>query len=75
MAQWEFTDAKIGFIQRDKIDIDNKQIVIGMLQSIAKDKYSSDIFKDFGLVIFDEAHHAPSKYFSRAFTCLFRKYE
>ena len=71
LNQWkqrasEFTDAKIGFIQRDKIDIDNKQIVIGMLQSIAKDKYSSDIFKDFGLVIFDEAHHAPSKYFSRA---------
>ena len=22
--------------------------------------------KDFGLIIFDEAHHAPSKYFSRA---------
>jgi len=37
-----------------------------MLQSIAKDKYDTDIFRDFGLVIFDEAHHAPSKYFSRA---------
>jgi superfamily II DNA or RNA helicase len=37
-----------------------------MLQSIAKDKYDSDIFMDFGLVIFDEAHHAPSEYFSRA---------
>jgi superfamily II DNA or RNA helicase len=71
LNQWkqraiEFTNAKIGLIQRDKIDIEDKDIVIGMLQSIAKDKYSSDIFKDFGLVIFDEAHHAPSKYFSRA---------
>ena len=37
-----------------------------MLQSIAKDKYDQDIFKEFGLIIFDEAHHAPSKYFSRA---------
>ena len=37
-----------------------------MLQSIAKEKYDLDIFRDFGLVIFDEAHHAPSKFFSRA---------
>jgi superfamily II DNA or RNA helicase len=71
LNQWkeraaEFTDAKIGIIQQDKVDIEDKQIVIGMLQSISKDKYSSDIFKDFGLVIFDEAHHAPSQYFSKA---------
>jgi superfamily II DNA or RNA helicase len=71
LNQWklraeEFTNANIGTIQRNNIDIENKQIVIGMLQSIAKNKYSPDIFKDFGLVIFDEAHHAPSKYFSRA---------
>jgi superfamily II DNA or RNA helicase len=71
LNQWiqrakEFTDANIGIIQQNKIDIDGKDIVIGMLQSIAKDKYDSDIFRDFGLVIFDEAHHAPSKYFSRA---------
>ena len=37
-----------------------------MLQSISKDKYNEDIFKDFGLTIFDEAHHAPSKFFSKA---------
>jgi superfamily II DNA or RNA helicase len=71
LNQWkeraeEFTNANVGIIQQDKIDIDEKQIVIGMLQSIAKDKYDQDIFKDFGLVIFDEAHHAPSKYFSQA---------
>ena len=45
--------AKIGIIQQKKIDIDGKDIVIGMLQSIAKDKYDPDIFRDFGLVIFD----------------------
>jgi superfamily II DNA or RNA helicase len=71
LNQWkerieQFTDAKVGIIQRDKVDIDGKQIVIGMIQSIAKDKYDADIFRDFGLVIFDEAHHAPSKYFSNA---------
>lgn len=71
LNQWkkraeQFTDVNVGIIQQNKIDIDGKQIVIGMLQSIAKDKYDTEIFKDFGLVIFDEAHHAPSKYFSRA---------
>jgi superfamily II DNA or RNA helicase len=71
LNQWiqrakEFTNANIGIIQQNKIDIDGKEIVIGMLQSISKDKYDSDIFRDFGLVIFDEAHHAPSKYFSKA---------
>jgi superfamily II DNA or RNA helicase len=71
LNQWkkraeQFTDVNVGIIQQNKIDIDGKQIVIGMLQSIAKDKYDPEIFRDFGLVIFDEAHHAPSKYFSRA---------
>ena len=71
LNQWkeraeQFTNAKIGIIQQNKIDIDDKDIVIGMLQSIAKDKYDDEIFKDFGLVIFDEAHHAPSQYFSKA---------
>ena len=71
LNQWkqraqEFTNATIGIIQQNKIDIDGKNIVIGMLQSIAKEKYDTEIFRDFGLVIFDEAHHAPSKYFSRA---------
>ena len=71
LNQWkeralEFTNANIGIIQQNKIDIDGKDIVIGMLQSIAKDKYDDDIFRDFGMVIFDEAHHAPSQYFSKA---------
>jgi superfamily II DNA or RNA helicase len=71
LNQWksraeEFTNASVGILQQNNIDVENKQIVIGMLQSIAKNKYDPDIFKEFGLVIFDEAHHAPSKYFSKA---------
>lgn len=70
LNQWlerieEFTDASVGILQQDKIDI-KKDFVVGMLQSIAKDKYDSKIFKKFGFVIFDEAHHAPSQYFSKA---------
>ena len=71
LNQWkeraeQFTDANIGIIQQNKVEVDGKDLVIGMLQSIAKEKYDSDIFRDFGLVIFDEAHHAPSQYFSKA---------
>jgi len=71
LEQWkeralEFTNAKIGIIKQNKIDIENKDIVIGMLQSIAKNKYNSNIFDDFGIVIVDEAHHIPSCFFSKA---------
>lgn len=70
LNQWlerikQFTNASVGIIQQNKVETDN-MIVVGMLQSIAKDKYPSKTFKDFGLVIFDEAHHAPSQYFSQA---------
>lgn len=70
VKQWkerigQFTNASVGMIQGTKLDI-NKDIVIGMLQTVAKDKHSRDIYNDFGLVIFDEAHHAPSQYFSKA---------
>uniref|UniRef100_A0A6C0J975 Helicase ATP-binding domain-containing protein n=1 Tax=viral metagenome TaxID=1070528 RepID=A0A6C0J975_9ZZZZ len=71
LNQWkeriaEFTNANVGIIQQNNVDIEDKQFVVGMLQSIAKDKYDYDIFSDFGLIIFDEAHHAPSEYFSKA---------
>lgn len=71
LNQWkerieQFTNAKVGIIQQNKIEVEGNDIVIGMLQSIAKEKYDPDIFRDFGLVIFDEAHHAPSKFFSKA---------
>lgn len=70
LNQWlerikQFTNATVGIIQQNKVETDN-MIVVGMLQSIAKDKYPSKTFKDFGMVIFDEAHHAPSQYFSQA---------
>jgi len=58
---------KIGKIKQNKIDIDNKDIVIATLQSLALRDYEPTIFKDFGLVIVDECHHIASEVFSRAF--------
>ena len=63
-----FSNAKIGMLQQNKIDIDGKNVVIGMLQSILSRDYSDRIMNQFDLVIFDECHHLSSKEFSRVFT-------
>jgi superfamily II DNA or RNA helicase len=60
-------NARIGKIKQSKIDIENKDIVIATLQSLAIRDYDSKIFEDFGLVIIDECHHIASEVFSRAF--------
>jgi superfamily II DNA or RNA helicase len=58
-------DITIGTIQGKIIDT-NKDIVIGMLQTVSKDKIKKDLLKDFGLVIYDECHHLGAKVFSKA---------
>ena len=72
MNQWierinEFLpNTRIGKIQGKIIDIENKDIVIGMLQSLSMKQYDDNIFKDFGLVVIDEVHHISSMTFSNA---------
>ena len=80
LNQWEeriktfLPDAKIGIIQQKKVDIENKDIVLGMLQSIAMRDYPADTFSSFGLVIFDECHHLGAEVFSRALPKLNTKF-
>ena len=52
--------AKIGKIQGQIIDIEDKDIVIGMLQSLSMKDYPQDMFSSFGLTIVDECHHISS---------------
>ena len=59
--------AKVGRIQGEVIDIEDKDIVIGMLQSLSMKDYNSSIFKDFGLSVYDECHHIGAEVFSRVF--------
>ncbi len=78
MDQWyeriqQFSDATIGIIRQKKVDVD-KDIVLAMLQSLSMCDYDMDLLNDFDLVIFDEAHHASSKVFSRALFKINPKY-
>ena len=47
-------DARLGTIKAKVIDVDNKDIVIASLQSLAMKNYNPDIFKDFGMMLSDE---------------------
>jgi len=67
-------NARVGRIQGQIIDIDNKDIVIGMLQSLSMKEYPSEIFNSFGLTIVDEVHHISSEVFSRSLLKIITKY-
>lgn len=59
-------NAKIGKIQQNKYDVENKDIVICMLQTISMREFPLNAFDCFGLIIIDEAHRIPSRVFSKA---------
>ena len=58
--------ARVGRIQGQILDIEQKDIVIGMLQSLSMKEYPADLFRSFGLTIVDECHHISSEVFSRS---------
>lgn len=58
--------ARVGRIQGPVVDIDNKDIVLGMLQSLSMKEYPADLFSSFGLTIVDECHHISSEVFCRS---------
>jgi superfamily II DNA or RNA helicase len=66
--------ARIGKIQGPMIDIDEKDIVIGMLQSLSMKDYPASTFESFGLTIIDEVHHISSEVFSNSLFKLVTKY-
>ncbi len=69
-----FSNARIGIIQANKTDVKDKDIVIGMLQSISMKDYPRELFQDFGLAIIDEVHHIGAEVFSRALNKISTKY-
>ena len=80
LRQWKreiakfIPNARIGHIQGDTTDVENKDIVIGMLQSLSKRNYPPELFDDIGLMIVDETHNICSRYFSRVLYKIQAKY-
>jgi len=71
MNQWierirEFLPgASIGKIQGTVFDVEGKDIVIGMVQTLYDKEFSQNTFSSFGLTIIDEVHRIGSEQFSR----------
>jgi superfamily II DNA or RNA helicase len=71
MNQWierieEFLPgAKVGKIQGPVFDVDGKDIVIGMVQTLYDKEYAPEAFSSFGLTIIDEVHRIGSEQFSK----------
>ena len=80
MTQWrdrimEFLpDARIGKIQQDTVDIEDKDIVLSMVQSLSMKEYDDDTFNSFGLAVFDECHHLGAEVFSKSMGKVASKY-
>ena len=72
MNQWlerlkEFLpNAKVGIIQQKKVQVQDCDVVIGMLQSLAMRNYDDSVFETFGFCVIDECHHISSEVFSRS---------
>ena len=57
-------NARIGLIQAQTIDVEDKDIVIGMLQTLSTKDLKSEIVEEFGLTVYDECHHLSAEVFS-----------
>ena len=80
MNQWierikfALPNAKVGIVQGDKCQIDDNDIIIGMLQTLSMKEFAPDTFDDIGHVIIDECHTISSRVFSRALMKVNSKY-
>ena len=80
MNQWKerieqfLPDARVGTIQGQIVDIEDKDIVIGMLQSLSMKSYPAELFTSFGLTVVDECHHISTEIFCRSLQTIVTAY-
>jgi superfamily II DNA or RNA helicase len=56
------------------MEVEDKDVVIAMVQSVCLKDYPPEIFSGFGLAIYDECHHLGAEMFSRAFRRIVTKW-
>lgn len=80
MNQWKeriaqfLPKARVGIIQGQIVDINDKDIVIGMLQSLSLKTYPTGMFDCFGFTVVDECHHISSEVFCRSLQAIVTPY-
>ena len=80
MTQWRdrikqfLPEAKIGKIQQDTLDVEGKDIVLAMVQSVSVKDYPKEVFEQFGLAVFDECHHLGAEVFFKSMRKVASKY-
>lgn len=81
MRQWEselrrfIPGINVGFIQGQKnVSVEGADVVVAMLQSLARVDYPESLFDDFSLVVVDEIHNTSSRVFSTVLSKLCCKY-
>jgi len=67
-------NARVGIFQGEVQQVEDRDIIVGMLQSICLKEIHADTFKNIGFVIADECHHIASEAFSQAVPKLTSKY-
>lgn len=78
--QWEervrmfLPNARIGRIQGDACEVEGKDVVIAMLQTLSMKDLPIATFKPIGLVVVDECHHIASEVFVQALPKVTSKY-
>jgi superfamily II DNA or RNA helicase len=66
--------ARIGRVQGDKCEIEDREVVIAMLQTLSMKEIPLATFKPIGLVVVDECHHIASEVFVQALPKVTSKY-
>jgi superfamily II DNA or RNA helicase len=66
--------ARIGLFQGETQQVEGRDIIVGMLQTISMKELPPNTFKSIGLVIVDECHHIASEAFSQAIPKITSKY-
>jgi superfamily II DNA or RNA helicase len=67
-------NARIGLFQGETQQVEDRDIVVGMLQTVSMKELPVETFKKIGFVIVDECHHIASEAFSQAVPKLTSKY-
>lgn len=69
----DWAKKNVGTLQQDIIDYKGKHFVIGMVQSIASRKYPRDVYKAFGLVVYDEVQIFGAQHYSNLLSLFYAR--